>query len=183
MPRVAIYAGSYDPFTRGHLDVLKGGLKAFDHVIVGIGANTSKRSLFGFEERRDIITEYFDAELSRHDRPRVAVEIFEGLLIEFCSTVLNQHLVDNTIPDSVTILRGLRAVSDFEAEMAIADANRRLDDRFPTMFVPTAADLAFVSSSIAKEIAQHTNFFELTPRLDPYVIPSVAKRLHKQLHR
>lgn len=178
---VAVYAGSFDPFTLGHYSVLEGALKAFDKVVIAIGRNSRKRGLFLPEERVEIIKEYITG-YGWFPR-RVEVRIFDGLLVEFCSEVYHDPEGMDEPPDRVTIVRGLRAVSDFEAEMSIADANRRLHPEFQTVFIPTEADKAFISSSTAKEIARNLPDSSLKPSkaLEPYVIPSVALRLIQAL--
>lgn len=152
----AIYAGSFDPFTKGHLSVAKGAYKAFGNLTIAIGINKSKTGWFSITDRMLIINEYF-----KNDKSKPRVVSFEGLLADFCKNYSNP-----------VIVRGLRAVSDFEQEMAIADANRRL--AVPTVFIPTEASLAYISSSMAKEIARYSKNFS---DLEPYVIPSVAHRL------
>lgn len=172
--RVAIYAGSLDPFTKGHLSILQGAAKVFDHVIVAIGVNSNKKPLFSLKEREEIIHTYLNDEV--WDR-RPQVRSFSGLLINFCREVRNlpvDSAIGADVPDSVSIVRGLRALSDLESEMAIADANRRLDPRIPTVFIPTVADLAYVSSSIVREIASHK---PEAPLLYHYVNNLTANRL------
>lgn len=171
--RVAVYAGSFDPFTRGHGSIVSGAIRTFDRVVIGIGRNSSKSSqYFSLQERQEIIQAFVDEDFQR-DQVRPQVEVFDGLLIRFCETLLNR-LIDNTLPDSVTIVRGLRAVSDLESEMAIADANRRLSSRFQTVFIPTEANLAFVSSSIVRELRAHNvPLGELTH----YLLPSTVSYL------
>lgn len=178
---VGVYAGSFDCFTWGHYSVLEGALKAFDKVIVVIGRNSSKKCLFTPEERVEIVKEYITS--YGWFPHRVDVRIFDGLLVEFCSKVYLDLDGEGEAPDRVTIVRGLRAVSDFEAEMSIADANRRLSPQFQTIFIPTEADKAFISSSTVKEIARNLADSALKPSaaLAPYVIPSVALRLIQAL--
>lgn len=171
---VGVYAGSFDCFTWGHFSVLEGALKSFDKVVVAVGKNSLKRGLFTPEERVEIIKTY----VTRHGR-RVEVRIFEGLLVEFCSEVYHDKDGEGEPPDRVTIVRGLRAVSDFEAEMSIADANRRLHPEYQTVFIPTEADKAFISSSTAKEIARNLpdSSLKSSRALEPYVPQEVALRL------
>jgi pantetheine-phosphate adenylyltransferase len=175
--RLAVYAGSFDPFTYGHLSVLRGALKAFDHVVIAIGHNSVKKRTFDIAERSLIVQDYVETHMPNGLKPggQVAVRIFDGLLVDFCRSILNKPVLDgqpSTIPDSVCIVRGLRAVSDFEQEMGIADANRRLSSQFQTLFIPTEADLAFCSSSIVRELAAHKSW----EALKSYVLPSVIDR-------
>jgi len=184
MANVAIYAGSFDPFTKGHMSVLREALKSFDKVVVGIGVNRSKGTMFTTTEREEIVKQYLTDLLPRAQE-KIFVDSFRGLLVNFCLTVLNNPLVPgyaNTIPSSVSIIRGLRAISDFENEMAIANANLRLNPRFGTLFIPTDAGQAFISSSLVKEIASHLTL-EDTVLLSPYVIPSVGRMLVERLSR
>lgn len=164
--RVAVYAGSFDPFTRGHQSVLRGALKAFPRVRVAIGRNRSKKGLFTPEERQDIVQRYADL---MDMNAKIDVAIFDGLLTDFCKQTLDTQW-DGELPESVVIVRGLRAVSDLEIEMQIADANRHLDDSFQTIFIPTEASLAFVSSSVVREIAS----YGVRDKLDHYLIPTVS---------
>lgn len=172
--RIAIYAGSFDPPTRGHLDILQGAVKTFDRVIVGVGVNSNKKGLLWPSLRIDLMGQIIDEQFVGSGA-KPTVRSFEGLLIDFCRQILNTPLVPDdptTVPDTVSIVRGLRAVSDFESEMAIADANRRLDSRFQTVFIPTKAEMAFVSSSIVRELLSHDASEE---QLQPYLTPSTVK--------
>jgi pantetheine-phosphate adenylyltransferase len=157
-----IYAGSFDPFTHGHLSVLNGALAVFEKVHVAIGVNSGKAPTFTPARRHDFIQSY----LKDHpDKGRVTVVNFEGLLVSYCASLA----ISGT---KVAIVRGLRAVSDFEAEMAIADANARLVPEIPTVFIPTPADRAFISSSVVKELASHGASFEVLTK--HYVTSEVA---------
>ncbi len=154
-----VYAGSFDPFTFGHLPIAMGAIKIFGSVTIAIGNNPRKKSLFTHEEKVETILDYFE---QQETVPNIVS--FEGLLVDFC----------RTLPGKVVLIRGLRAVSDFEQEMAIADANRRMAPQIQTIFIPTEADRAFISSSTVKEIARYA---KSAASLAPYVPPSVAKRL------
>jgi len=171
--RVGIYAGSYDPFTYGHLSVVEGALKVFDRVIIAIGVNPKKKGLFPIEERKAMIRNTL--QLADNETPgvfssfggavKVEVTHFEGLLIDFAQ-----------IKHPSTIVRGLRAVSDFEQEMSIADANRKQCSEVQTIFIPAEARHAFVSSSTVKELALYPG-----SDLSPYVTDDVAKKLREAL--
>lgn len=175
--RIAVYAGSFDPFTYGHLSVLRGALKAFDRVVVAVGHNSGKKRTFDVADRVTIIGDYVETHMPNALKPGGPVELraFDGLLVDFCRSILNAPVLENgkkLIPDSVSIVRGLRAVSDYEQEMGIADANRRINSLFQTLFIPTEADLAFCSSSIVRELARHKSW----EALKAYVLPSVIDR-------
>lgn len=135
MERVAIYPGSFDPLTNGHVSIIERGLRIFDKIIVGIASNVRKDSLFSVEERLAMIREQFSEE-------NVEVDAFEDLLIGYAQ----QRGVN-------VILRGLRAVSDFEYELQMANMNRKLDDTIETVFMMTEEDDFYVSSSLVKEVA------------------------------
>lgn len=134
MGKTAIYPGSFDPITNGHLDLIQRGLKIFDEIIVAIAVNPVKQPLFTIEERMDLIREVLK------DQPRVKIDHFTGLLVDF---VRQQN--------TNVILRGLRAVSDFDYEFQLALMNRRLAPKIETVFLMTSLKWVFLSSSILKE--------------------------------
>ena len=135
--RTVIYPGSFDPFTNGHLDVVERAAKLFDRVIVAVAQNTDKQTLFTQAERkRQIVTVL-------NDLPNVEVTEFKGLLVEFAKTQKAQ-----------AIIRGLRAVSDFEFEFQLALMNRKLDEEIETIFMMPREAYTFLSSKLVKEIAQ-----------------------------
>jgi pantetheine-phosphate adenylyltransferase len=135
--RIAVYPGTFDPVTNGHCDVIHRGLKLFDRIIVAIATNGSKDPLFSIEERLEMLTETFKRE------PNVEVDSFEGLLVDY--------VVER---GAETILRGLRAVSDFEYEFQMALMNRKLKKNVQTVFLMTGLRWIFISSSIVKEAAR-----------------------------
>lgn len=135
--KVAVYPGSFDPITNGHLDVIKRGAKCFDKVIVAVLINVDKRGLFNIEERVEHIRRV------TMDIPNVEVESFEGLLIDF----LRQK-------NANVILKGLRAVSDFEYEFQMALMNNKLDPEVETLFMMTSAECSYLSSSAVKQVAK-----------------------------
>ena len=135
----AVYAGSFDPITLGHMDVITRASRMFEELVVAIGVNSSKKPLLTFQERHDLIA----GELHQHRLDNVRIASFEGLLVDFCAT---QH--------ASVIVRGLRAVMDFEAEMTMSEANRSINPRIDTVFIPTKPEYSFVSSSTVKEIAR-----------------------------
>jgi len=137
MERVAIYPGSFDPVTNGHLDIVERGLKIFDRIIVAILINPSKKFLFSLEERLAMLEE------SLKDFSNVEIDTFDGLLVDYAF-----HRKAHGI------LRGLRALSDFEYEFQMALMNRRLNREIQTVFLMTGLRWIFTSSSIIKEAAQ-----------------------------
>lgn len=133
----AIYPGTFDPITNGHLDLIKRALKLFDEVVVAVAFGHHKNPLFSFDERVALV----QASLGNH--PRVSVIGFEGLLVD----ALKQH-------SAHAVIRGLRAVSDFEYEFALASMNRSLDEDFETVFLTPAQEYSFVSSTMVREVAK-----------------------------
>ncbi|MDP3181189.1 MAG: pantetheine-phosphate adenylyltransferase [Desulfobaccales bacterium] len=138
MPDIAVYPGSFDPITNGHLDLIQRGLKIFDHIIVSVATNRFKQSLFSIEERMEMVR------ISLQDTPNVTIDTFNGLLVEYAKQ-----------QNARAILRGLRAVTDFEYEFQLAMMNRRLDPEIETVFLMTGLRWVFLSSSILKEAAVH----------------------------
>ncbi|HEU4919446.1 MAG TPA: pantetheine-phosphate adenylyltransferase [Candidatus Limnocylindrales bacterium] len=137
---VAVYPGSFDPITNGHLDVIGRAAFAFDTIVVGVLANPRKQPLLAADERVEIIRASVAA--GAPTRGRIDVQAFDGLTVEFC------HAVGASF-----IVRGLRAISDFEAEMQLAHNNRKLAPDVDTVFFMTALEHGYVSSSLVKEIA------------------------------
>lgn len=138
MERRAIYAGSFDPVTLGHLDIIKRASKLFDVIIVGILNNSEKKYLFSVEERKKMLEE----ELTLIGIDNAKIVYFDGLLINMCKAY-----------HANTIVRGLRAITDFEYELQIAQVNKSQAPDIDTIFFTTNLDYTYVSSSIAKEIA------------------------------
>lgn len=136
MKRLAIYPGSFDPLTNGHLSIIQRGLKVFDGLVVAIAYNSKKTPLFSVEERKQMIRDAVGND------PRVEVDAFEGLLVEYAKS-----------RDVPIILRGLRAVSDFEFEFQLANMNRKLHPECDTVFMMTGEDYFFISSQLVREIA------------------------------
>jgi pantetheine-phosphate adenylyltransferase len=138
MPRsgTAVYAGSFDPVTHGHLDLVRRACRLFDKVILAVGANPSKRTLLTVEQRLEILRS------CTSDLPEVQVDSFTGLLVDYCAKM-----------DAQAILRGLRAVSDFEFEFQIGLANMDMAPEIETVFLLTEPRNIFISSSLIKEIA------------------------------
>ncbi|MBF0708330.1 MULTISPECIES: pantetheine-phosphate adenylyltransferase [Bacillales] len=149
MGKIAVCPGSFDPVTFGHLDIIKRGARVFDNIKIVVLNNQSKSTLFSVEERVELLKE------ATKDIPNVTVDSHNGLLIEYAKRV-----------GASTILRGLRAVSDFEYEMKIASINRKLEDEIETFFMMTNNQYSFLSSSIVKEIAKyHAPVSDLVPEI------------------
>ena len=139
--KIAVYPGSFDPITNGHLDVIGRATAAFDRVVVAVLANPRKEPLLSVDDRIAVISEALEE--ARLGSDRVEVESFDGLTVEFCRRVGARFIV-----------RGLRAISDFEAEMQLAHNNRKLAPGVDTVFFMTALEHGYVSSSLVKEIAR-----------------------------
>ena len=135
---IAIYPGSFDPVTLGHLDIIRRSANIFDELIVGILVNNSKKPMFTMEERLEMLTE------SVKDIPNVRVKTFEGMTIDFARA-----------NNAKVMIRGLRVISDYESEMQIAQVNRSIAPDIETMFLATGLEYSFLSSTIAKEIAMY----------------------------
>jgi pantetheine-phosphate adenylyltransferase len=137
---VAVYPGSFDPITNGHLDVIGRASEVFDRIVVAVLANPRKQPFLSADERVAVIRESLDA--AGLSAERVVVDTFDGLTVAFC------HRIGAGI-----IVRGLRAISDFQTEMQLAHNNRRLAPDVDTVFFMTAVEHGYVSSSLVKEIA------------------------------
>ncbi|WP_373048047.1 pantetheine-phosphate adenylyltransferase [Vulgatibacter sp.] len=136
MKRVALYPGSFDPMTHGHLSIIHRGLKTFDGLVVAIANNSKKTPLFSVEERKEMILTAIG-----HD-PRVEVDSFQGLMVDYAKR-----------RGISIVLRGLRAVSDFEYEFQLANMNRKLDPTVDTVFMMTGEDYFYISSQLVREVA------------------------------
>jgi pantetheine-phosphate adenylyltransferase len=156
---IAVYPGSFDPITYGHLDIIQRGLEVFDELIIAVARNSEKRSLFSTEERLSMINDVVG------DNPRLRVDTFDGLLVDY---VVSQ--------ESRVILRGLRAVSDFEYEFQIAQMNHTVKEQVETLFMMTAVPYGYLSSSIVKEVAS------LGGEVDTFVPPPVKAALKKKFN-
>ena len=152
--RIAIYPGSFDPLTNGHVDIIERGAKIFDSIVVAILANVEKKPLFSESERVKIIQEVFK------DRKNVQVETFNGLLVEYAKR-----------KQATVIVRGLRAVSDFEYEFQMALMNRHLSPELETVFMMPAEQYTYISSRLIKEV------FMLDGEIDGLVPKIVEERL------
>jgi len=158
--RTAIYPGSFDPLTNGHLDVIERAIKLFDQVIVAIANNDTKNPLFTLAERRELVNR--SVSLLKN----VETDTFDGLLVEYVERRSGQ-----------AILRGLRAVSDFEFEFQLALMNRKLNERVETIFMMPKDTYTFLSSRIVKEIARLGG--DVSAFVPPHVREALAKKLAK----
>jgi pantetheine-phosphate adenylyltransferase len=138
MPEIAVYPGSFDPITNGHLDLIQRALKVFDHIIVAVAKNPIKQALFTIEERLEMIR------VTLQEHPKISIDTFDGLLVEYAKR-----------QNARVVIRGLRAVTDFEYEFQLAMMNRRLEPEIETVFLMTGLRWVFLSSSILKEAAIH----------------------------
>lgn len=154
----AVYPGTFDPITNGHLDVIERATRIFEELIVAVATNPSKRPLFSIEERTAMVKE------ACAHLPNVRVETFDGLLVEFARHV-----------GAKVIIKGLRAVSDFDYEFQMAAMNRKLAPEIETVFIMTSLEYAYLSSSIIKEVA------ELGGCIQGLVPPPVVERLKEKL--
>lgn len=154
MKKIAVYPGSFDPITYGHLDIISRGLKVFDEIIVAVACNSQKNALFSFDERVDMIRNVVS------DQSRVTVDTFTGLLIDYVAS-RKAHVV----------IRGLRAISDFEYEFQIAQMNSCISQNVETLFMMTSLQYGYLSSSIVKEVCS------LNGNIDGFVPPEVKTAL------
>lgn len=154
---IAIYPGSFDPFTNGHMDIIRRGLEIFDTVIIAVASNSEKNSLFRIHERVLMIKQL------TQDNPRLLVESFEGLLVDYVVS-----------KEARVILRGLRAVSDFEFEFQLAQMNHTVCKQVETLFMMTSPECAYLSSSVVKEVGR------LGGDISKFVPPLVRNELLKK---
>ena len=154
MKKIAVYPGSFDPITYGHLDIINRGLKVFDEVIVAVACNSQKNSLFNFDERVEMIRQVVG------DQERVSVDTFTGLLIDYVAS-----------RKANVVIRGLRAISDFEYEFQIAQMNSCISQNVETLFMMTSLQYGYLSSSIVKEVCS------LNGNIDGFVPPEVKAAL------
>ncbi|HEY8431322.1 MAG TPA: pantetheine-phosphate adenylyltransferase [Sandaracinaceae bacterium] len=157
---VALYPGSFDPITNGHVSIIESGLVCFDRLVIAVLRNPKKQSLFTVEERVEMIREIVA------DKPNVEVDSFDGLLVDYCRK-----------RGIRVVLRGLRAVADFEYELQMANMNRHLNEQVETVFLMANDAYFYVSSNIVKEAAM------LGGDVSRLVPPSVAARLRAKLGR
>ena len=158
---IAIYPGSFDPVTRGHMDIIERASKTVDHLIVGVLVNSAKSPLFTVEERvallKQVTAQY----------PNVEIRSFEGLLVDF-ARASGAHI----------LIRGLRAVTDFEYELQMAQTNRVLAPDVDTVFLTTTLEYAYVSSTIMKEVARFGG--DLSSFAPPEIIQALCKKMQEE---
>ncbi|MEO8031883.1 MAG: pantetheine-phosphate adenylyltransferase [Gemmatimonadota bacterium] len=157
MTQLAIYPGSFDPPTRGHEDLIRRSLALADRLVVAVAANSTKHPLFSVAERIELLKQSIGGE------PRITFETFDGLLAEFARS-----------RGATVIVRGLRAVSDFEYEFQMALMNRRLHPSLETVFLVPAIDLTYLSSSLVREVARYGG--ELGDLVHPAVAAALKRR-------
>ncbi len=135
MEKIAVFPGSFDPFTIGHEEIVRRGLKLFDKIIIAVGVNALKKEFLNVDARLQLIRKVFQQE------QRVSVEAYSGLTVDFCKDV-NAHV----------IIRGLRTAADFEYERAVGQANRAMDAHVETVFILTSTIHTFISSTIVRNV-------------------------------
>ena len=157
MSQIAVYPGSFDPLTKGHLDIIQRACRLFDHVIVAVSNNPGKKATFSVAERIQMV------ESAIRDLPNADVDTFAGLLVEYLKTKKSRLLI-----------RGLRAVSDMEYEFQMADMNRRLYREVETVFLMPDEQYTYLSSSVVKEVCARG------ASVDAFVPPAVARMLRRK---
>ncbi len=160
MKHLSVYPGTFDPVTNGHIDLVERSLRIFDEVIVAIAENPKKTPLFSLEERIAMFKEV------TQNLKRVTIEGFDGLLVDYVRK-----------KDAVAIIRGLRAVSDFEYEMQMALMNRRLDNRIETVFLMPNEEYSFITSTIVREAASYGG--DVSSLVPAVVVEKLKKKFGK----
>lgn len=159
--RIGIYPGSFDPVTLGHVDIILRSSRMFDLLIIAVLKNNVKKPLFSAEERVELIQQV------TKDMRNVSVEAFDGLLIDFAKK-----------KNASTIVRGLRAVSDFEYELQIAQTNHKMSSDIDTVFLTTSLEYSYLSSSIVREIASYNG--DISKFVPKEIIPSILAKYNKK---
>ena len=139
MARICLFPGTFDPITRGHVDIIDRAVSLFDKLVIGIGINSAKQPMFSLEQRSEWMRNIFK------DEPRVEVVGYEGLTIDFCKKIHAQY-----------ILRGIRSIGDFEYEKAIADMNRMLSPDIETIFLTCAPEYSTISSTLVRDVIRNS---------------------------
>lgn len=156
---ISIYPGSFDPVTLGHIDIIRRAAKMTDVLIVGVLKNSAKKGLFTIEEREEMLREV------TKDIPNIEIKSFDGLLVDFAK--------EN---NANTIVRGLRAITDFDYELQMAQTNRALYEGADTIFIPTSIEYSFLSSTTVREIAS------LNGDISKFVAPYVEHKLKEKFN-
>lgn len=164
VPRIAVYPGSFDPITNGHIDIVERSLRLFSRVIIALADNVRKKALFTVAEREAQIREAVSRLPNPADAARVEVDSFSGLLV---------HYVERR--GAQCVVRGLRAIADFEYEFQLAHMNHRLSPNIETVFLMTAEEHFYVSSSLVKEVAQFGG--DVSSMVPPQVAAALRSRL------
>jgi pantetheine-phosphate adenylyltransferase len=155
--RVAVYPGSFDPITNGHLDIIRRASRLYDKVIVGVLNNASKNPVFSADERKEMIDSVTD------DIKNVSCDVFSGLLVDFAKQ-----------NNASVIIKGLRTVTDFEYEFQMALLNKALDPEYETVFMMTDSKYSYISSSMVKEVAKYHG------ELDGFVPALIKEKIIKK---
>lgn len=158
MEKVAVFPGSFDPFTIGHEEIVRRGLRAFDKIIIAVGINAGKREFMNLTARVELIKQVFS------DTSQVEVDTYSGLTVDYCKRI-----------GANLLLRGLRTAADFEYERAIGQANRAMENKIETMLMLTSAEHTFISSSIVR------NIFENGGNIDRFLPSNITTELLKEL--
>ena len=155
--RIAVYPGSFDPITNGHLDIIRRAAKVYDKVVIGVLSNINKKPVFTAEERAQMIRE------STEEISNIEVDVFSGLLVDFAKTKGAQ-----------VIVKGLRTVADFEYEFQMALLNKALNPEYETMFMMTDTKYSYISSSMVKEVAKFHG--DLTGFVPPQIVDKIKNK-------
>ena len=158
--KIAIYPGTFDPITFGHLDIIKRAVDLVGHLIIGVAKDTNKKPIFSLQERVEMVEK--EVAFLNRDEKTVEVVGFEGLLVDFARQN-NSHI----------IIRGLRAVSDFEYEFQMSGMNSKLDNKIQTVFLPASESTHFIASRLVKEVAR------LGGNIEEFVSKNVKEKLEK----
>jgi pantetheine-phosphate adenylyltransferase len=160
-----VYAGTFDPITNGHMDIIRRALTVCDELVIAIGINPAKKPMFDEQERISLIAMALGEQLAADKHPKVSIKSFQGLLVDFAHE-----------QEADVLVRGIRSVSDFEYEINLANVNKTLNGHIESIFLPTSPELAVVSSSMVKEIARHG------ADISQFVAKDIAAAVEKKLH-
>jgi pantetheine-phosphate adenylyltransferase len=159
MKKIALYPGTFDPVTNGHIDIIRRACTIFDEVIVGIAESTDKRPMYSLQQRKQML------KVATEEMPYVRIETFDTLLVDFAKQMKTNN-----------IIRGLRAISDFEYELQLSYANSSLNPDIETVFLMPSLENAFISSSVVRAILKHDgSIAHLVPKV---ILPYIDKESH-----